>query len=104
MSLLWPRLLCAAPSNIQGQKCSAASRAYIPASLWEPVMTEVKAQCSRIKMGDVNDFSTFFNAVIDRNAFGRLRNISIMPKAAADAEIVIGGNYDDRWASLSSRR
>ncbi|MFO7813954.1 MAG: L-glutamate gamma-semialdehyde dehydrogenase [Pelovirga sp.] len=79
----------------QGQKCSAASRAYIPESLWEPVMTELKAQCGRIKMGDVTDFSTFFNAVIDRNAFKSITAYIDYAKESADAEIVIGGNYDD---------
>lgn len=79
----------------QGQKCSAASRAYVPESIWEPVMAELKAQCGRIKMGDVNDFTTFFNAVIDRNAFKSITEYIDYAKAAKDAEIIIGGNYDD---------
>lgn len=80
----------------QGQKCSAASRAYLPASLWDEVMAEIKAQCSRIKMGDVNDFGTFVNAVIDRNAYRTITEYIDYAKAAEDAEIVIGGSYDDK--------
>lgn len=79
----------------QGQKCSAASRAYIPKSLWEPVLAEIKAQCSRIKMGDVCDFGNFFNAVIDRNAFASITEYIDYAKAAPDADIAIGGGYDD---------
>ncbi len=79
----------------QGQKCSAASRAYIPESLWEPVLAEIKAQCRRIKMGDVNDFSTFVNAVIDRGAFRSITAYIDLARESADAEIVVGGNYDD---------
>ncbi|MFO7576903.1 MAG: L-glutamate gamma-semialdehyde dehydrogenase [Pelovirga sp.] len=82
--------------EFQGQKCSAASRAYLPASLWDEVMAEVKAQCSRIKMGDVNDFGTFVNAVIDRNAYRTITEYIDYAKAAADAEIVVGGSYDDK--------
>ena len=79
----------------QGQKCSAASRAYIPLSLWEPVLAEVKDQVSRIRMGDVCDFSTFFNAVIDKSAFKSITGYIDYAKAADDAEVVIGGEYDD---------
>lgn len=79
----------------QGQKCSAASRAYIPASLWEPVLAELKAQTSRIKMGDVCDFGNFFNAVIDKSAFSTITQYIDYAAAAEDAEIVIGGGYDD---------
>ena len=79
----------------QGQKCSAASRAYIPASLWQPVMDEIKAQTDRIKMGDVCDFGNFFNAVIDKGAFKSITAYIDYAKAADDAEIAIGGNYDD---------
>ncbi len=79
----------------QGQKCSAASRAYIPASLWQPVLDEIKSQTDRIKMGDVCDFGNFFNAVIDKAAFKSITAYIDYAKAAEDAEIVIGGNYDD---------
>jgi len=79
----------------QGQKCSAASRAYIPESLWEPVLSELKAQTDRIKMGDVCDFGNFFNAVIDKAAFKTISGYIDYAAAAKDAEIVIGGGYDD---------
>jgi 1-pyrroline-5-carboxylate dehydrogenase len=79
----------------QGQKCSAASRAYIPASLWEPVIDELKAQTGRIKTGDVCDFGNFFNAVIDKGAFRTITAYIDYAAAAEDAEIVIGGGYDD---------
>jgi len=79
----------------QGQKCSAASRAYIPESLWEPVLSEIKAQTDRIKMGDVCDFGNFFNAVIDKAAFKTITGYIDYAAAAKDAEIVIGGSYDD---------
>ncbi|MFK5925705.1 MAG: L-glutamate gamma-semialdehyde dehydrogenase [Desulfuromusa sp.] len=79
----------------QGQKCSAASRAYIPESLWEPVLTEIKAQTDRIKMGDVADFGNFVNAVIDKAAFSTITQYIDYAAAADDAEIAIGGGYDD---------
>ncbi|MBN1957623.1 MAG: L-glutamate gamma-semialdehyde dehydrogenase [Desulfuromonadales bacterium] len=79
----------------QGQKCSAASRAYIPQSLWQPLLDELKAQIGRIKTGDVCDFGNFFNAVIDRAAFSTITEYIDYAAAAQDAEIVIGGGYDD---------
>ncbi len=79
----------------QGQKCSAASRAYIPLSLWEAVMAEVKLQVNRIKMGDVCNFENFFNAVIDRSAFRTITTYIDLAKIADDADIFIGGEYDD---------
>ncbi|MEA3362985.1 MAG: L-glutamate gamma-semialdehyde dehydrogenase [Thermodesulfobacteriota bacterium] len=79
----------------QGQKCSAASRAYIPESLWQPVMDEVKSQLDRIKMGDVCDFGNFFNAVIDKAAFSSITEYIDYATAASDAEIAFGGKYDD---------
>lgn len=78
----------------QGQKCSAASRAYIPESIWEPVMAEVKTQLGRIKMGDVCDFGNFFNAVIDKAAFETITEYIDYAAAAEDAEIIMGGKYD----------
>ncbi|WP_321394158.1 L-glutamate gamma-semialdehyde dehydrogenase [uncultured Desulfuromusa sp.] len=79
----------------QGQKCSAASRAYIPETLWAPVMEEIKAQTDRIKMGDVADFGNFVNAVIDKAAFSTITQYIDYAAAADNAEIVIGGHYDD---------
>ncbi len=81
--------------EFQGQKCSAASRAYIPASLWQPVLDEIKAQTDRIKMGDVCDFGNFVNAVIDQAAFKSITAYIDYAKDAKDAEIPIGGGYDD---------
>ena len=81
--------------EFQGQKCSAASRAYIPESLWQPVMDEIKIQTDRIKMGDVCNFTNFINAVIDKAAFKSITAYIDYAKAADDAEIAIGGNYDD---------
>ncbi len=81
--------------EFQGQKCSAASRAYIPASIWQPVLDEIKAQTDRIKMGDVCDFGNFVNAVIDKAAFKSITAYIDYAKDAKDAEIPIGGGYDD---------
>lgn len=79
----------------QGQKCSAASRAYIPESLWEPVLEEMKLQMGRMKMGDVSDFGNIINAVIDKSAFSTITQYIDYAAAADDAEIAIGGGYDD---------
>jgi len=79
----------------QGQKCSAASRAYIPESLWEPVLAEMKSQMGRMKMGDVSDFGNFVNAVIDKAAFSTITKYIDYAAAADNAEIAIGGHYDD---------
>ncbi|WP_303722022.1 L-glutamate gamma-semialdehyde dehydrogenase [Malonomonas rubra] len=81
--------------EFQGQKCSAASRAYLPESLKDAVLDEVKNQVGRIKIGDVCNFGNFFNAVIDKGAFKSITEYIDYAKAADDAEIVIGGEYDD---------
>jgi len=78
----------------QGQKCSAASRCYIPKYLWEDVKSEFLAQVSSIKMGDVNDFTNFVNAVIDEPAFDSISSYIDYAKNADDAEIICGGGYD----------
>ncbi len=78
----------------QGQKCSAASRAYIPASIWPTVESRVKADVADFTMGDVTDFSNFMNAVIDESAFDAIANYIQMAKDSDDAEIVIGGGVD----------
>jgi len=79
----------------QGQKCSAASRAYIPQSLWGDVKKGLETAIGSIKMGDVRDFTNLVNAVIDRKSFENIRNYIEHAKAAADAEILIGGKCDD---------
>ena len=78
----------------QGQKCSAASRCYIPENLWEGVKAEFLSQVSTIKMGDVNDFSNFVNAIIDEAAFDSISGYIDYAKNSSDAEIICGGNFD----------
>lgn len=77
----------------QGQKCSAASRAYVPASLWPAVKERCVAMMAEMKQGDVRDFSNFVGAVIDQRAFTRLKNA--LDDARANATIVAGGGADD---------
>lgn len=78
----------------QGQKCSAASRAYIPSNLWEEVKEFMLADLAEIKMGGVEDFSNFINAVIDEKSFDKIASYIEGAKASADTEIVAGGNFD----------
>jgi 1-pyrroline-5-carboxylate dehydrogenase len=80
--------------EFQGQKCSAASRAYIPKSMWEAVFTFMKEDIASFKMGSVEDFTNFINAVIDESAFNSIASYIDFAKTADDAEIIIGGNYD----------
>ena len=79
----------------QGQKCSAASRAYIPASLWDAVHAEIASQVARIKVGDVADLGNFMGAVIDERAFRRLKEAIGIARDSADSEILLGGGCDD---------
>ncbi len=79
----------------QGQKCSAASRAYIPESLWPQLRTELENDIARIKMGPTDDFGNFFNAVIDQAAFDSIREFIDYADAAKDADVIIGGGCDD---------
>lgn len=78
----------------QGQKCSAASRAYIPSNLWEEVKEFMLADLAEIKMGGVEDFSNFVNAVIDEKSFDKIASYINGAKTSADTEIVAGGNFD----------
>lgn len=78
----------------QGQKCSAASRAFIPASKYDEVMAYVKEDLAKIKMGGTEDFTNFVNAVIDETSFDKLAQSIDEAKASPDAEIVAGGTYD----------
>ncbi len=78
----------------QGQKCSAASRAYVPSNLWNEVKEILVSQVSSMKMGSPEDTSNFINAVIDKKAFGKITEYIEYIKNASDAEIVVGGNYD----------
>ena len=80
----------------QGQKCSAASRAYIPSNLWPTVRDALAAQVEGIRMGDVADFSNFMGAVIDGASFNTQKAAIDEAKAASDAQILAGGKVDDR--------
>ena len=78
----------------QGQKCSAASRCYIPSTIWEEVKNIYLKQVKSIKIGDVNEFSNFMNAVIDENAFDNITRYIKYADQSPDAKIISGGNYD----------
>ena len=79
----------------QGQKCSAASRAYVPASLWPAAKDQLLATIRALKMGPPTDFTNFVNAVIDRNAFATIKGYIDDAKNCPDSEILIGGECDD---------
>ena len=78
----------------QGQKCSAASRAYIPTSLWDKVENLMLKDLAEIKMGGVEDFSNFINAVIDEKSFDKITGYIEGAKNSGEAEIIAGGNSD----------
>jgi len=78
----------------QGQKCSTASRAYIPSSMWPEVRKQMENMIKGIKMGPTEDFSNFFNAVIDETSFDLLAGYIDRAKKDKDAEVIIGGGYD----------
>jgi 1-pyrroline-5-carboxylate dehydrogenase len=78
----------------QGQKCSAASRAYIPKKKWPVIKEGLEHDLKSIKMGSPEDFTHFVNAVIDETAFNTLSGAIEKIKASPEAEIVLGGGYD----------
>ncbi len=78
----------------QGQKCSAASRAYIPTSIWDKVKKQLISQTNELKMGSPEDPSNFVNAVIHEGSFDKIASYIDAAKKDADTEIIIGGNYD----------
>jgi 1-pyrroline-5-carboxylate dehydrogenase len=78
----------------QGQKCSAASRAYIPASMWEDVKGHLITQANDIKMGSPEDPSNFVNAVIHEASFDKIAHFIDAAKADKDADVIIGGGHD----------
>lgn len=78
----------------QGQKCSAASRAYIPKSIWPDVKEKLMQKIKELKMGDVRDFTNFLSAVIDRKAFARITK-AIDEARVSDDAVVLAGSYDD---------
>lgn len=78
----------------QGQKCSAASRAYIPSNLWDDVRKYMEEDLASIKTGVPEDFTNFVNAVIDEESFDKLAGFIDAARESADAEVIMGGNYD----------
>ncbi len=86
--------LTRAAFEFQGQKCSAASRAYLPASLWDKILKFLKADIESIKVGTVEDFGNFVNAVIDERAFDKISGYIKHAKRSKDAEVLIGGGFD----------
>jgi 1-pyrroline-5-carboxylate dehydrogenase len=80
----------------QGQKCSAASRAYIPESLWKAVRERMVSMVGEIRVGPPEDFTHFVNAVIDRASFDRIAGYIDFARNSPDAEILVGGTCDDR--------
>jgi 1-pyrroline-5-carboxylate dehydrogenase len=80
--------------EFQGQKCSAASRAYIPSSLWPDVQNILLEQVASLKMGSVEDFSNFITAVIDEKSFDKIAGYIDRVKSDKGAQILIGGGYD----------
>ena len=78
----------------QGQKCSAASRAYIPTNLWKEVKEYVLADLKSMKMGPTEDFTNFINAVIDEKSFDKLAKYIDAAKKDSNVEVIAGGNYD----------
>ncbi|HEY8645922.1 MAG TPA: L-glutamate gamma-semialdehyde dehydrogenase [Gaiellaceae bacterium] len=79
----------------QGQKCSASSRVYAPSNLWPALRERLQEEVATIKMGDVSDFGNFMGAVIDSSSFRTQSEAIEEAKASADADIVVGGGYDD---------
>ncbi|MBT3301056.1 MAG: L-glutamate gamma-semialdehyde dehydrogenase [Bacteroidetes bacterium] len=78
----------------QGQKCSAASRAYLPESLWPSVKASMADMIGEIRLGDVTEFGNFMNAVIDENSFDNIMSYIDHAKKASDAEVIFGGHGD----------
>ncbi len=81
--------------EFQGQKCSAASRAYVAKSVWKKMRDEFVAEVEAIKVGDVTDFSNFMGAVIDDRAFDKHKKAIARAKRSKNLEIVAGGQVDD---------
>ncbi len=78
----------------QGQKCSAASRAYIPSNMWDEVKEKLIRDVKSFKMGGPEDFTNFINAVIDEKSFDKLAGYIDRAKVDKDVEVIVGGNYD----------
>ena len=80
--------------EFQGQKCSAASRVYVPQSLWPAVQSQLEADLKSMKMGSPEDMSNFITAVISEASFDKLARYIDQAKKDSDAEVIMGGNYD----------
>ncbi len=81
--------------EFQGQKCSAASRAYIPKDMWEKLKPALLEEIATIKMGDVRDFTNFMGAVIDRRAYDKHKSYIDHANESNEAQVIAGGDYDD---------
>ncbi|MEQ9217341.1 MAG: L-glutamate gamma-semialdehyde dehydrogenase [Cyclobacteriaceae bacterium] len=81
--------------EFQGQKCSAASRAYIPSNLWKDVKKYILEDLKDMKIGPPEEFGNFFNAVIEKKAFDKISGYIDQAEKDKDAEIIAGGNYND---------
>jgi len=81
--------------EFQGQKCSAASRVYVPRSVWDAIKDDYVAEVNKITVGDVSDFSNFLGAVIDKKAFDSITGYIDRAAANPDCDIITGGTYDD---------
>ena len=79
----------------QGQKCSAASRAYVPSSVWDSMGDDLVKEVEKIKMGDASDFSNFMTAVIDDRAFNKINGYIDRARDHTDCKIITGGNSND---------
>ena len=88
--------LCRGAFEYQGQKCSAASRAYIPSNLAEEVKKKLIAEIKTMKMGTVEDFTNFINAVIDEKSFDKLEDYLNQVKNDKNAKIIVGGKCDKK--------
>lgn len=80
----------------QGQKCSAASRAYVPASLWKSIRSKFLEEIQTIRVGDVRDFGNFMNAVIDDRSFKKISGYLAFAGQASDAKVIAGGKADGK--------
>jgi 1-pyrroline-5-carboxylate dehydrogenase len=80
--------------EFQGQKCSAASRAYVPKSLWPQIKDMMLEEIGKLKVGDIAEFDTFMGAVIDKTSFDKIKSYIDYAKESPDAEVICG-SYDD---------
>jgi 1-pyrroline-5-carboxylate dehydrogenase len=86
----------------QGQKCSAASRAYLPSNLWEEIKKYMIEDLASMSLGGTEDFSNFINAVIDEKAFDKISNYIAEAKKSDKVNVVAGGNFDKSKGSSDS--